>query len=141
MKQVSNSPSYPIGEMSRRTGVNIETVRYYEKIGMMPKPKRSEGGNRLYNTEQLQRLFFIKRCREIGFSQLEIKALLSMVDRDDVTCAEVHSITTDHAADIRQKIKDLRKLEKVLTQMANECSRGDIPECPIIETLFAYDSV
>lgn len=141
MEQSANSPFYAIGEMSRRTGVNIETVRYYEKIGMMPKPKRSEGGNRLYNTEQLQRLFFIKRCREIGFSQSEIKALLSMVDRDDVTCAEVHNITTDHAADIRHKIKDLRKLEKVLTQMANECSRGDIPECPIIETLFAYDSI
>lgn len=141
MKRITNSDTYAIGEMSTRTGVNIETVRYYEKIGMMPKPKRSEGGNRLYNTEQLQRLFFIKRCREIGFSQSEIKALLSMVDRDDVTCAEVHSITTDHAADIRQKIKDLRKLEKVLTKMANECSRGDIPECPIIETLFAYDSI
>lgn len=141
MKRITNSDTYAIGEMSTRTGVNIETVRYYEKIGMMPKPKRTEGGNRLYNTEQLQRLFFIKRCREIGFSQSEIKALLSMVDRDDVTCAEVHSITTDHAADIRQKIKDLRKLEKVLTKMANECSRGDIPECPIIETLFAYDSI
>ena len=136
MEKVSNGNVYAIGEMSRRTGVNIETVRYYEKIGMMPKPKRSEGGNRLYNTEQLQRLFFIKRCREIGFSQSEIKALLSMVDRDDVTCAEVHSITTGHVADIRQKIKDLRKLEKVLTQMANECSQGDLPECPIIEILF-----
>ena len=136
MEKVSNGNVYAIGEMSRRTGVNIETVRYYEKIGMMPKPKRSEGGNRLYNTEQLQRLFFIKRCREIGFSQSEIKALLSMVDRDDVTCAEVHSITTDHVADIRQKIKDLRKLEKVLTHMANECSQGDLPECPIIEILF-----
>ena len=136
MEKVSNGNVYAIGEMSRRTGVKIETVRYYEKIGMMPKPKRSEGGNRLYNTEQLQRLFFIKRCREIGFSQSEIKALLSMVDRDDVTCAEVHSITTDHVADIRQKIKDLRKLEKVLTHMANECSQGDLPECPIIEILF-----
>lgn len=141
MKRITNSDTYAIGEMSTRTGVNIETVRYYEKIGMMPKPKRTEGGNRLYNTEQLQRLFFIKRCREIGFSQSEIKALLSMVDRDDVTCAEVHSITTDHAADIRQKIKDLRKIEKVLTQMAKECGQGDIPECPIIETLFAYDSI
>ncbi len=141
MKRITNSDTYAIGEMSTRTGVNIETVRYYEKIGMMPKPKRTEGGNRLYNNEQLQRLFFIKRCREIGFSQSEIKALLSMVDRDDVTCAGVHSITTDHAADIRQKIKDLRKLEKVLTQMAKECSQGDIPECPIIEILFTGGSI
>ena len=137
MKKVSNGNVYAIGEMSRRTGVNIETVRYYEKIGMMPKPKRTEGGNRLYNAEELQRLFFIKRCREIGFNQSEIKALLSMVDQDDVTCAEVHNITTAHVADIKQKIKDLRNLEKVLMQMANECSRGDKPDCPIIETLFA----
>ena len=123
--------------MSRQTGVKIETIRYFEKIGMMPAPDRSEGGNRQYTGEHLQRLFFIKRCREIGFSQVEIKALLSMVDSKDVTCAEVHSITTEHIVDTRRKIQDLLKLEKALTQMANECSRGDIPDCPIIETLFA----
>ena len=138
MAKTSNGNVLAIGEVSRRTGVNIETVRYYEKIGLMPKPNRSEGGNRLYNDVQLQRLYFIKRCREIGFSQLEIRALLLMVDHGNVTCAEVHKVTTAHVADIRQRIKDLRKLEKVLTQMANECSRGDVPECPIIETLFDY---
>ena len=60
-----------------------------------------------------------------------------MVDAEDVTCSEVHSITTGHIADIRRKIRDLQNLEKVLTQMAKECNRGDIPDCPIIETLFA----
>jgi len=123
--------------MSRLTGVNIETIRYFEKIDMMPAPERSEGGNRQYSNEHLQRLFFINRCRQIGFNQREIKALLSMVDNKGVTCSEVHAITTEHIGDIRQKIRDLRKLERVLTQMANECSRGDIPDCPIIETLFA----
>ena len=126
-----------IGALSRRSGVNIETIRYFEKIGMMPVPNRSEGGNRQYSPEHLQRLFFINRCREIGFNQTEIKALLSMVDSKDVTCAEVHAITTEHIADIRLKIRDLRKLEKALTQMASECSRGDVPDCPIVETLFA----
>ena len=126
-----------IGEMSRQTGVGIETIRYFEKIGMMPAPSRSEGGNRRYTTVHLQRLFFINRCRQIGFSQNEIKALLLMVDTKDITCAEVHNITVEHIRDIKKKIRDLRKLEKVLTQMANECSRGDIPDCPIIETLFA----
>ena len=138
MEKVTKGHVFAIGEMSRRTGVNIETVRYYEKIGLMPKPNRSEGGNRLYNDVQLQRLYFIKRCREIGFSQSEIRALLSMVDHDNITCAEVYSVTTAHIADVRQKIKDLRKLEKVLSQMANECSRGDVPECPIIEALFDH---
>ena len=130
-------PFLGIGELSRQTGVGIETIRYFEKIGIMPVPGRSEGGNRRYNTDHLQRLFFINRCRQIGFSQKEIKALLSMVDDKGVTCAEVHHITTEHIADIRKKIRDLTKLEKVLTKMANECSRGDIPDCPIIETLFA----
>jgi len=137
MKDSAKPSLLGIGEMSRQTGVGIETIRYFEKIGMMPAPERSEGGNRRYNTEHLQRLFFINRCRQIGFNQSEIKALLSMVDVKGVTCAEVHSITIEHIADIKKKIRDLRKLEKVLTQMANECSRGDIPECPIIETLFA----
>ena len=126
-----------IGEMSRQTGVGIETIRYFEKIGMMPAPGRSEGGNRQYTNDHLQRLFFINRSRQIGFSQSEIKTLLSMVDAEDVTCSEVHSITTGHIADIRRKIRDLQNLEKVLTQMARECNRGDIPDCPIIETLFA----
>jgi len=126
-----------IGEMSRQTGVGIETIRYFEKIGMMPAPGRSEGGNRQYTNDHLQRLFFINRSRQIGFSQSEIKALLSMVDAKNITCAEVHSITTEHIADIRKKIRDLQNLETVLTQMAKECSRGDIPDCPIIETLFA----
>ena len=129
-----------IGEMSRQTGVGIETIRYFEKIGMMPAPGRSEGGNRRYSSDHLQRLFFINRCRQIGFSQSEIRALLSMVDAKGVTCAEVHSITTEHISDIKMKIRDLRKMEKVLTQMANECSRGDIPDCPIIETLFATEA-
>jgi len=137
MTNPANNQFFGIGEMSRKTGVKIETVRYFEKIGMMPAPERSEGGNRRYSTDHLQRLFFINRCRQIGFNQSEIKALLSMVDNKGVTCGEVHTITTEHIADIRQKIRDLRKLEKVLTQMANECSRGDIPDCPIIETLFA----
>ncbi len=126
-----------IGEMSRQTGVGIETIRYFEKIGMMPAPGRSEGGNRQYTNDHLQLLFFINRSRQIGFSQSEIKALLSMVDAKNITCAEVHSITTEHIADIRKKIRDLQNLETVLTQMAKECSRGDIPDCPIIETLFA----
>ena len=137
MTDSAKIPFLGIGEMSRQTGVGIETIRYFEKIGIMPVPGRSEGGNRRYNTDHLQRLFFINRCRQIGFSQKEIKALLSMVDDKGVTCAEVHNITTEHIADIRKKIRDLTKLEKVLTKMANECSRGDIPDCPIIETLFA----
>jgi len=127
---------YAIGAMSRNTGVNIETIRYYERIGIMPKPDRTQGGNRQYNLEQLKRLAFIKRCRELGFSIGEIRLLLEMVDREDFTCNEVHTMTINHLATIRKKQADLRQLEKALNSMAAECSRGDVPQCPIIDTLF-----
>lgn len=136
MSKITNLRGYSIGAMSRQTGVNIETVRYYERIGIMPKPDRTSGGNRQYNHDQLKRLFFIKRSREIGFSIKEIKALLSMVDRNDISCADVHQMTISHLEQVRSKIQSLTKLEIALSAMAAECSRGDVPACPIVETLF-----
>jgi MerR family transcriptional regulator, mercuric resistance operon regulatory protein len=127
---------YAIGEMSRFTGVNIETIRYYERIGVLPQPDRTQGGNRQYNHDQLKRLFFVKRCRGLGFSLDEIRALLEMVDRRDFTCNDVHTMTIDHLSSVRKKLQDLTKLECALTKMAAECSRGDVPECPVIDTLF-----
>ena len=96
MSEITKTRGYAIGALSRETAVNIETIRYYERIGIMPKPDRTEGGNRQYDHDQLKRLFFIKRCRELGFSIEEIRALLQMVDRADFTCGEVHSMTVDH---------------------------------------------
>lgn len=137
MEEVTKKRGYAIGAMSRKTSVNIETIRYYERIGMMPNPDRTEGGNRLYNLDQLKRLFFIKRCRDLGFSIEEIRALLQMVDRADFTCAEVHTMTVDHLATVKKKVADLRRLEKALQAMAAECGKGDVPDCPIIDTLFS----
>lgn len=136
MPEFTKARGYPIGEMSKRTGVNIETIRYYERISLMPKPDRTVGGNRQYNHDQLKRLSFIKTSRELGFSISEIRALLEMVDRKDFTCGEVHGLTIEHLASVREKIKGLRKLEKALVGMAAECSQGDVPDCPILETLF-----
>ncbi|MGB7287571.1 MAG: helix-turn-helix domain-containing protein [Salaquimonas sp.] len=137
MDEITKTRGYAIGAMSRETGVNIETIRYYERIGIMPKPDRTEGGNRQYNYDQLKRLFFIKRCRELGFSIEEIRALLQMVDRADFTCGEVHTMTVDHLATVKKKVTDLKRLEKALRSMAAECSKGDVPDCPIIDTLFS----
>jgi MerR family mercuric resistance operon transcriptional regulator len=125
-----------IGEMSRRTGANIETIRYYERVGVMPRPRRTEGGHRAYDSDQLKRLHFVRRSRELGFSLDEVRAMLRLVDDGALTCGEIHAMTVDHLADIKRKIADLRRLEKALASMAAECSRGDIPDCPIIETLF-----
>jgi len=136
MPNITNARAYPIGQMSRKTGVNIETIRYYERIGILPKPDRSAGGNRQYNEDQLKRLYFIRRSRELGFSLDEIRGLFEMVDRKDFTCGEVHDLTVDHLASVRDKISNLKKLEKALLAMVSECSRGDVPECPILEILF-----
>ena len=138
---ITNTRGYPIGEMSRQTGVNIETIRYYERIGIMPEPDRTDGGTRQYNHDQLKRLFFIKRSRELGFRIEEIRTLLTMVESHEYTCADIHEMTISHLSEIHSKIADLKKLEKVLKQMAAECSGGDVPECPIIEELFKLSAV
>ncbi len=136
MNQITQVQGLLIGEISRRTGVNIETIRYYERIEVMPKPKRSEGGQRLYNELQLNRLTFIKRSRELGFSLKEVRTLLTLIDSGEMTCSEVHTLTVEHLREVRGKIADLRKLERALKALAAQCSLGDVSDCPIVETLF-----
>ncbi len=128
---------FTIGELSRRANVIIETIRYYEKIGIMPNPPRSSGGFRMYSTLHLQRLSFIRRSRELGFSQPEVRKLLALVDEHKYTCTEVREMTEKQLLAVKSKIRDLRKLEKALANMVNECEGGDIPECPIVDILSA----
>ena len=125
-----------IGAISRRTGVNIETIRYYERIGVMPTPRRSDSGQRLYDEAQLNRLAFVKRSRELGFTLKEVRALLALIDSGSMTCGEVHGLTIKHLQEVRKKIADLRKLEQALDDLATQCSRGNVPDCPIVETLY-----
>ncbi len=136
MKNITKTRGYAIGEMSLKTGVNIETIRYYERISIMPKPDRTAGGNRQYNDDQLKRLFFIRRARGLGFSIEEIRALFSMVDQKDASCSEVHDLTVIHLASVKEKIAGLTKLETALSGMIAKCNQGDVPDCPILETLF-----
>ena len=136
MPKITKTRGYAIGEMSKRTEVNIETIRYYERISLLPKPDRTAGGNRQYNHEQLKQLSFIKRARGLGFSIREIKGLLAMAVNTEFTCAEVHEITTEHLTSVQEKIASLHRLEAVLHDMAAQCSKGDVPDCPIVDTLF-----
>lgn len=129
--------SYGIGTLSKHTGVNIETIRYYERIGIMPRPPRTAGGQRIYETSHLKRLAFIRRSRELGFSLDEIRALLRLVDGGQYTCGEVHEMAVVHIADIRRKIADLSRMERVLKDMAAKCDGGDVPDCPIVDALSA----
>lgn len=127
--------TFGIGQLAERSGVKVETVRYYEQSGLMPDPPRTEGGHRLYTEEHLRRLIFIRRCRQLGFVMEEIRGLLYLIDGGKYTCGEVQALTLDHARSVREKIKDLKRLEKTLTRIASECEGGAVPECPIVDAL------
>ena len=126
---------FTIGELSRRTGVKVETIRYYEKSGIMPDPPRSTGGYRIYRETHLNRLRFIRRCRQLGFSMGDIEGLLRLVDEHGYTCAEVRSLTLAHADTVGQKIRDLQRLEATLREIASRCTGEQVPDCPIIDAL------
>ncbi|WBT37774.1 MerR family transcriptional regulator [Hyphomicrobium sp. DMF-1] len=126
---------FPIGALSAATGVNIETIRYYEKIGLMPAPPRNEGRQRIYDAGHLKRLTFVRRGRELGFSLDQIRELLGLVRGHDLTCGDVKTMTDTHVTDIRRKVKDLKKLERVLTQLSAQCGGDAVPDCPILDAL------
>ena len=134
----SESEQITIGRLSKRTDCNIETIRYYERIGILPEPPRTSGGHRIYEAEHLKRLIFIRRGRELGFTLEEIRELLGLVDGGDYTCEEVKGITIIHLDDVQQKIKDLRRLERTLKEMVSQCEGGVVPDCPIIDALFQH---
>lgn len=124
-------------ELARRTGCNLETIRYYEKIGMMPDPPRSASGYRVYDAGHVSRLRFILRARELGFAIEEIRGLLALVDGGTQTCAEVKERTERHLADVRAKIADLRRIERVLAATAAQCTGNEVPDCPVLNALTA----
>lgn len=124
------------GLLAKKTGVHAETIRYYEKIELMPDPPRTSGGHRTYDQSLLKRLSFIRRCRELGFTINEIRELTELVDSGDYSCASVLASTSKHLARIRRNIRDLKKMEKTLKAISGRCSGEDVPECPIVEELW-----
>lgn len=126
---------WAIGHVSKETGVNIETIRYYERKGLTPSPPRSSGGHRTYDETTIRRLRFVRRSRELGFTLNDIRTLLSMVDGGN-ECAEIHSLTLQHLETIRGRIRDLRRLDKTLSAIAAECEKQVTPDCPIIDALY-----
>lgn len=125
-----------IGGLSDRTGVNVETIRYYEREGLLPSIPRTAGGHRVFGDAHLRRLLFIRRSRELGFSGAEIRALLDLVD-GGYTCGEVRDLTLGHLANVKARIAGLRRLEKTLATVSARCEGGDLPDCPIVEALSA----
>ncbi|MEA3252929.1 MAG: helix-turn-helix domain-containing protein [Pseudomonadota bacterium] len=123
------------GELAKRTGCNIETIRYYERIGLLPDPPRSANGFRSYEERHLTRLTFIRRARELGFTLEEVKDLLRLVDGGHYTCAQVQELALRHADEIQRKINDLHRMQGALKEMAAQCSGKEVPMCPIVEIL------
>ncbi len=133
----NDSSEYSRGGLSSETGVNIETIRYYEKIGLMPDPARSPGGHRVYSRAHLKRLFFIRRSRELGFTLREVGELLDLVDGGRYTCDQIRDRAVVHLDEVAEKIHDLQRMQRTLSELVSKC-KGDLaPECPIVDTLFA----
>jgi MerR family mercuric resistance operon transcriptional regulator len=122
-------------ELARRTRCNLESIRYYEKIGILPEPPRTAAGYRIYDEDHVARLRFILRSRELGFSIEEIRGLLYLVEGGIQTCAEVKERTERHLADVRSKVAYLQRIERVLAATAARCSGDDVPECAVLEAL------
>jgi MerR family mercuric resistance operon transcriptional regulator len=126
-----------IGELSTRTGVNIETIRYYERIGLIPAPPRKNGRRRIYDESHVRRLRFVRRSRGLGFALDDIRTLLALADRGEQACSETKEMTVRHLADVRGKIASLRKLERALREMTDACRPGRQSSCPILDALSA----
>jgi MerR family mercuric resistance operon transcriptional regulator len=130
-----NQGGIPIGGVSQRTGCNIETIRYYERIGLLPSPDR-HGRYRRYGPRDIERLVFVRRARELGFTLDEVRALLKLSwSGGKSTCNEVREISAAHLTDVRKRIADLRAMERVLSSAIRQCDAGQQPGCPLIEAL------
>ena len=131
--------SLSIGGLSKLTGCNIETIRYYEKISLLPAPTRTLGGHRQYPTALQRRLTFICKARRLGFTLEEVRNLLALTD-GNYSCDEVKQVVLDHIRVVRDKINELDTLESSLEAMAAQCSGGGLPNCAAIDSLFELRS-
>ncbi|MBK8160986.1 MAG: helix-turn-helix domain-containing protein [Rhodospirillaceae bacterium] len=131
--------SYSIGELAAATDTKVETIRYYERVELLPKPKRTAGNYRSYETGHLNRLSFIRRARDLGFSIEQVRNLLGLADQKEQSCESVDAIASGHLADVDRKIADLKELRRELNALVRQCHSGRIAECRILEALAPRD--
>lgn len=125
---------FAIGEASQQSGVAVETIRYYEREGIIAKPARSKAGRRFYTSAEVSELAFIKRCRDLGFSLADVQALRSLSGNTESACSEAAELGQRHLSDVRAKIADLRKIEAALEELVASCEAGRA-KCPMLENL------
>lgn len=125
----------PIGALSEATGVKVPTIRFYEQIGLLPAPLRTQSNRRSYGEPHLQRLRFIRHARDLGFSVDDIRELLAMTAQPQASCDRADSIARRHLAEVERRIAQLQSLRSELQRMIGECSHGRIADCRVIESL------
>ena len=129
---------FSIGAASFLTGVNVETIRYYERKGIVPRPARTASGRRTYNTGDIERLRFVKRCRNLDFSIRDIQVLLDLAQNTEAPCPQARAVGKRHLADVGHKIDRLRQLERALAALLGQCN-DDQSACPLLNRLL-HDS-
>ncbi len=123
------------GQLAKAAGVNLETIRYYETIGLMPAPPRTSGGHRVYDDSHIRRLVFIRRGRDLGFRIEDVRALLILNDPRHDSCSEVKDIAIAHLKQVRHKLADLTRLESILSASIDRCTREPLAPCPVLDML------
>lgn len=132
---MSRTSSLTIGDLAAATRTKVETVRWYERIGLLPAPPRTNGNYRAYEVGHLRRLGFIRRSRDLGFTVEQVRELLTLADQRDGSCGEVDSLARAHLASVEQKVADLTRLAQELREVIGRCGCRTVAECRIIEAL------
>lgn len=134
----SKTGQFSIGDMARRTGVGIETIRYYEREGLLPKAGRTDGGHRIFGEDHLRRLNFIKRSRGLGFAGEDLRQLIDLLE-SSYGCQDVERFASKHLGSVRQRIRELETIETVLVDLLSGCSGDNGESCHIVDRLSASE--
>ncbi|GAB4129442.1 MAG: Zn(2+)-responsive transcriptional regulator [Ignavibacteriales bacterium] len=128
---------YFVGQLAKEAGFNVETIRYYEKLKLLPKPKRKDSRYRVYDENDLKRLLFIKRAKELGFTLKEIKELFGLRIDSEAKCGDVKHLTEHKLKDVDNRISDLKKIRNALVKLIDQCVNEEVSsdECPILESI------
>lgn len=125
-----------IGELARATGCRVVTIRYYERVGILPPPARGANNYRHYSEAHLRRLRFVRRTRALGFSLAEVRTLLALIDEGGYSCDDMRCVAQRHLDEVRQRLQDLKRMEATLADLVGQCTGGRTPDCSLLETLF-----
>jgi len=127
---------YSIGQIAKKSGISVDTIRYYEKEGLLEKPQRKDSGYRQYNDDVIERLSFIYQAKSLGFTLTQINELLSLEVKKGTTSKDIKNISQSKLKDIEEKIKMLKKMQKILKELVTQCSgKGPVEQCPILNAI------